>query len=185
MMKRIDGGRFRLRKNKKGFTFVECVVAIALFAIIGTLAFSMFNNSARYMSKAKKEEQKLAQAQTSAQTETFKDTSGRYFIYAKNQLREEEIITKPHMDSIKSYYIVMSYGTDYGKVDVSIAIKLAPDKNGDQPGQNKQIGKYLRYSVLADVGTPRYLYIYETDNYNEGEEMQRVLPEDVYADRQN
>ena len=46
----------RLKLNKKGFTFAECIVAIALFAIVGTLAFTMFNTATRYMSKAKKEE---------------------------------------------------------------------------------------------------------------------------------
>ena len=53
----------RLKLNKKGFTFAECIVAIALFAIVGTLAFTMFNTATRYMSKAKKEEAKRAQAQ--------------------------------------------------------------------------------------------------------------------------
>ena len=56
----------RLKLNKKGFTFAECIVAIALFAIVGTLAFTMFNTATRYMSKAKKEEAKLAEAQEMA-----------------------------------------------------------------------------------------------------------------------
>ena len=56
----------RLKLNKKGFTFAECIVAIALFAIVGTLAFTMFNTSVKYMQKAKREDAKLAEAQEMA-----------------------------------------------------------------------------------------------------------------------
>ncbi|MEG2456623.1 MAG: prepilin-type N-terminal cleavage/methylation domain-containing protein, partial [Clostridia bacterium] len=66
--------KFRLFKklNKKGFTFVECVCAIALFAIIGTMAFSMFTNSTRYMSDAKREEIKQTEAQKMLHEDNFK-----------------------------------------------------------------------------------------------------------------
>ena len=63
---------FRLKKlNKKGFTFVECICAIALFAIIGTMAFSMFSNSSRYMSKAKQEDAKQTEAQEAYKKDDF------------------------------------------------------------------------------------------------------------------
>ena len=66
----------RLKLNKKGFTFAECIVAIALFAIVGTLAFTMFNTATRYMSKAKKEEAKRAQAQEQKVKKRGKNSKG-------------------------------------------------------------------------------------------------------------
>lgn len=81
----------RLKLNKKGFTFAECIVAIALFAIVGTLAFTMFNTATRYMSKAKKEEAKRAQAQEQALLNTFKYKEGDevkgYIIYPSRVCR--------------------------------------------------------------------------------------------------
>ena len=83
----------KLKLNKKGFTFAECVVAIALFAIVGTLAFTMFNTSAKYMQKAKREEAKLAESQEMAYKENFKNAEGKTIIYGKNVLHIEYVVT--------------------------------------------------------------------------------------------
>lgn len=183
-------GRFRPLKNKKGFTFVECIVAIALFAIIGTLGFSMFSNSTRYMSKAKKEEQKLVQSQTMVQKETFKNADGNYILYGASSLKVEKMLKKEiaegsiptDKDYVYSYYIIMNYVTDYGNVDVAIPIKTATSKNGQTGDINRQIKKFWRYSVISDVGTPRYVYIYLTDNYKSGDAYDTVPINEVYVD---
>ena len=143
----------RLKLNKKGFTFAECVVAIALFAIVGTLAFTMFNTSARYMSKAKKEEAKLAEAQEMAYKENFKDAYGRTIIYGKNVLVTEYFVIGNN--TVQSYYAKFSYTTSYGSVEYSFPVSLIEESDIFDGGY-----QYRRYQVTSDVGTKRIICIY-------------------------
>ncbi len=145
----------RLKLNKKGFTFAECIVAIALFAIVGTLAFTMFNTSARYMSKAKKEEAKLAESQEMAYKENFKNAEGKTIIYGKNVLHIEYVVTGNNQTA-PSYFAQFSYTTSYGEVLHSFPISLIEEDvrygDGGYP--------YRRYQVTSDVGTKRIICIY-------------------------
>lgn len=144
----------KLKLNKKGFTFAECVVAIALFAIVGTLAFTMFNTSARYMSKAKKEEAKLAEAQEMAYKENFKDAYGRTIIYGKNVLVTEYFVIGNN-NTVQSYYAKFSYTTSYGSVEHSFPVSLIEESDIFDGGY-----QYRRYQVTSDVGTKRIICIY-------------------------
>lgn len=167
---------FRIKKlNNKGFTLVECIVAVALFAIIGTLAFSMFNNSARYMNKAKKEEEKQSIAMEMSQAEKFTYTYNENvypIIYSAEKLKiEYTVLDADKKVTIPNYNIEMTYATGYGDVTLLIAIKLAPTKNNKQPGLDKA-RKYQRYLVLSDVGSIRYLFIYTEYTYDMTDDQQ-------------
>ena len=149
----------RLKLNKKGFTFAECIVAIALFAIVGTLAFTMFNTATRYMSKAKKEEAKRAQAQEQALLNTFKYTEGDkvigYIIYPSRVLQVSYISTSK--GNVPQYSVVLNYDTDYGSVPFAVAV----EKNGTP--QSQYTYNITRYQVTSDKGTKRILFVYDGD----------------------
>ena len=84
----------RLKLNKKGFTFAECIVAIALFAIVGTLAFTMFN------------------------TFMYND---QYIVYPHSILQVSYISTSK--GKVPQYAAVLNYDTDYGSVPFAISIE--------------------------------------------------------------
>lgn len=147
----------RLKLNKKGFTFAECIVAIALFAIVGTLAFTMFNTATRYMSKAKKEEAKRSQAQEQALLNTFMynegDTKG-YIIYPSRVLQVTYISTSK--GNVAQYAVVLNYNTDYGSVPFAVSV--------EKVGASKAyIHSITKYQVTSDKGTKRILFIYDDD----------------------
>lgn len=148
----------RLKLNKKGFTFAECIVAIALFAIVGTLAFTMFNTATRYMSKAKKEEAKRAQAQEQALLNTFKykedDKELGYIIYPSRVLQVSYIRTSKGNEP--QYSVVLNYDTDYGSVPFAVSV--------EKVGASKAyIHSITKYQVTSDKGTKRILFIYDDD----------------------
>ena len=149
----------RLKLNKKGFTFAECIVAIALFAIVGTLAFTMFNTATRYMSKAKKEEAKRSQAQEQALLNTFKYKEGDevkgYIIYPSRVLQVSYINTSK--GNVPQYSVVLNYDTDYGSVPFAVAV----EKNGTP--QSQYTYNITRYQVTSDKGTKRILFVYDGD----------------------
>lgn len=153
----------RLKLNKKGFTFAECIVAIALFAIVGTLAFTMFNTATRYMSKAKKEEAKRAQAQEQALLNTFKYTEGDkvigYIIYPRRVLQVSYIkATLNNVEqNVAQYSVVLNYDTDYGSVPFAVAV----EKNGTPKVPYHH--NITRYQVTSDKGTKRILFVYDGD----------------------
>lgn len=149
----------RLKLNKKGFTFAECIVAIALFAIVGTLAFTMFNTATRYMSKAKKEEAKRSQAQEQALLNTFKYKEGDevkgYIIYPSRVLQVSYISTSK--GNVPQYSVVLNYDTDYGAVTFAVAV--------EKVGAPKvpYIHSITKYQVTSDKGTKRILFVYDGD----------------------
>lgn len=149
----------RLKLNKKGFTFAECIVAIALFAIVGTLAFTMFNTATRYMSKAKKEEAKRAQAQEQALLNTFMYKEGDevkgYIIYPSRVLQVSYISTAK--GNVPQYSVVLNYDTDYGSVPFAVAV----EKNGTPKVPYHH--NITRYQVTSDKGTKRILFVYDDD----------------------
>lgn len=149
----------RLKLNKKGFTFAECIVAIALFAIIGTLAFTMFNTATRYMSKAKKEEAKRAQAQEQALLNTFmyKD---QYIVYPHSILQVSYIrTTQDNVEqNVPQYAAVLNYDTDYGSVPFAISIEPTKVQATTYP-----IYPFTRYQVTSDKGTKRWIFIFNDD----------------------
>ena len=149
----------RLKLNKKGFTFAECIVAIALFAIVGTLAFTMFNTATRYMSKAKKEEAKRAQAQEQALLNTFMYKEGDevmgYIIYPSRVLQVSYINTSK--GNVPQYSLLLNYDTVYGSVPFSVAV----EKNGTP--QTQYTYNITRYQVTSDKGTKRILFVYDDD----------------------
>lgn len=147
----------RLKLNKKGFTFAECIVAIALFAIVGTLAFTMFNTATRYMSKAKKEEAKRSQAQEQALLNTFmyKD---KYIVYPHSILQVSYIRTTQNNveQNVPQYAAVLNYDTDYGSVPFAVSV--------EKVGASKAyIHSITKYQVTSDKGTKRILFIYDDD----------------------
>lgn len=150
----------RLKLNKKGFTFAECIVAIALFAIVGTLAFTMFNTATRYMSKAKKEEAKRSQAQEQALLNTFKYKEGDevkgYIIYPSRVLQVSYISTSK--GKVAQYAAVLNYDTDYGPVPFAISIEPTKVQATTYP-----IYPFTRYQVTSDKGTKRILFVYDGD----------------------
>lgn len=150
----------RLKLNKKGFTFAECIVAIALFAIVGTLAFTMFNTATRYMSKAKKEEAKRSQAQEQALLNTFKYKEGDevkgYIIYPSRVLQVSYISTSK--GNVPQYSVVLNYDTDYGSVPFAISIERTKVQATTYP-----IYPFTRYQVTSDKGTKRILFVYDGD----------------------
>ena len=150
----------RLKLNKKGFTFAECIVAIALFAIVGTLAFTMFNTATRYMSKAKKEEAKRAQAQEQALLNTFKYKEGDevkgYIIYPSRVLQVSYISTSK--GNVPQYSVVLNYDTDYGSVPFAISIEPTKVQATTYP-----IYPFTRYQVTSDKGTKRWIFIFNDD----------------------
>lgn len=170
----------RLKLNKKGFTFAECIVAIALFAIVGTLAFTMFNTATRYMSKAKKEEAKRSQAQEQALLNTFKYTEGDkvigYIIYPKRVLQVSYIkATLNNVEqNVAQYSVVLNYDTDYGAVPFAVAV----EKNGTPKTQYTY--NITRYQVTSDKGTKRILFVYDGDidyDLNDPEQVKdHILP---------
>ena len=149
----------RLKLNKKGFTFAECIVAIALFAIVGTLAFTMFNTATRYMSKAKKEEAKRSQAQEQALLNTFMYKEGDevkgYIIYPSRVLQVSYISTSK--GNVPQYSVVLNYDTDYASVPFAVAV----EKNGTP--QSQYTYNITRYQVTSDKGTKRILFVYDGD----------------------
>ena len=153
----------RLKLNKKGFTFAECIVAIALFAIVGTLAFTMFNTATRYMSKAKKEETKRSQAQEQALLNTFKYKEGDkelgYIIYPSRVLQVSYIkATLNNVEqNVAQYSVVLNYDTDYGSVPFAVAV----EKSGTP--KVPHIPSITKYQVTSDKGTKRILFIYDDD----------------------
>lgn len=149
----------RLKLNKKGFTFAECIVAIALFAIVGTLAFTMFNTATRYMSKAKKEEAKRSQAQEQALLNTFmyKD---KYIVYPHSILQVSYIRTTQNNveQNVPQYAAVLNYDTDYGSVPFAISIEPTKVQATTYP-----IYPFTRYQVTSDKGTKRWIFIFNDD----------------------
>lgn len=149
----------RLKLNKKGFTFAECIVAIALFAIVGTLAFTMFNTATRYMSKAKKEEAKRSQAQEQALLNTFmyKD---KYIVYPHSILQVSYIRTTQNNveQNVPQYAAVLNYDTDYGSVPFAISIEPTKEQATTYP-----IYPFTRYQVTSDKGTKRWIFIFNDD----------------------
>ena len=150
----------RLKLNKKGFTFAECIVAIALFAIVGTLAFTMFNTATRYMSKAKKEEAKRSQAQEQALLNTFK-YNDRYIVYPHSILQVSYIkVTQNNVEqNVPQYAAVLNYDTDYGPVPFAISIE--PTKV--QTTITLYNYAFTRYQVTSDKGTKRWIFIFNDD----------------------
>ena len=161
----------RLKLNKKGFTFAECIVAIALFAIVGTLAFTMFNTATRYMSKAKKEEAKRAQAQEQALLNTFM-YNDKYIVYPHSILQVSYISTSK--GKVAQYAAVLNYDTDYGSVPFAVAV----EKNGTP--QTQYTYNITRYQVTSDKGTKRILFVYDGDidyDLNDPEQVKdHILP---------
>ena len=151
----------RLKLNKKGFTFAECIVAIALFAIVGTLAFTMFNTATRYMSKAKKEEAKRSQAQEQALLNTFK-YNNQYIVYPHSILQVSYIrTTKDNVEqNVAQYAAVLNYDTDYGAVPFAVAV--------EKVGAPKvpYIHSITKYQVTSDKGTKRILFVYDDIDYD-------------------
>ena len=151
----------RLKLNKKGFTFAECIVAIALFAIVGTLAFTMFNTATRYMSKAKKEEAKRSQAQEQALLNTFMYKEGDevmgYIIYPSRVLQVSYISTSK--GNVPQYSVVLNYDTDYGAVPFAISIEPTKVQTTITPWNYA----FTRYQVTSDKGTKRWIFIFNDD----------------------
>lgn len=149
----------RLKLNKKGFTFAECIVAIALFAIVGTLAFTMFNTATRYMSKAKKEEAKRSQAQEQALLNTFM-YNDKYIVYPHSILQVSYIkATQNNVEqNVAQYAAVLNYDTDYGAVPFAISIE--PTK---EQATTYLIYPFTRYQVTSDKGTKRWIFIFNDD----------------------
>lgn len=150
----------RLKLNKKGFTFAECIVAIALFAIVGTLAFTMFNTATRYMSKAKKEEAKRSQAQEQALLNTFM-YNDKYIVYPHSILQVSYIkVTQNNVEqNVPQYAAVLNYDTDYGSVPFAISIE--PTKV--QTTITLYNYAFTRYQVTSDKGTKRWIFIFNDD----------------------
>lgn len=150
----------RLKLNKKGFTFAECIVAIALFAIVGTLAFTMFNTATRYMSKAKKEEAKRAQAQEQALLNTFK-YNNQYIVYPHSILQVSYIRTTQNNveQNVPQYAAVLNYDTDYGSVPFAISIEPTKEQTTDTLWNYT----FTRYQVTSDKGTKRWIFIFNDD----------------------
>ncbi|MCI6058888.1 MAG: prepilin-type N-terminal cleavage/methylation domain-containing protein [Clostridiales bacterium] len=146
----------RLKLNKKGFTFAECIVAIALFAIVGTLAFTMFNTATRYMSKAKKEEAKRAQAQEQALLNTFM-YNDKYIVYPHSILQVSYISTSK--GNVAQYAAVLNYDTDYGSVPFAISIEPTKVQTTITPWNYA----FTRYQVTSDKGTKRWIFIFNDD----------------------
>ena len=149
----------RLKLNKKGFTFAECIVAIALFAIVGTLAFTMFNTATRYMSKAKKEEAKRSQAQEQALLNTFM-YNDKYIVYPHSILQVSYIkATQNNVEqNVAQYAAVLNYDTDYGAVPFAISIEPTKVQATTYP-----IYPFTRYQVTSDKGTKRWIFIFNDD----------------------
>lgn len=149
----------RLKLNKKGFTFAECIVAIALFAIVGTLAFTMFNTATRYMSKAKKEEAKRSQAQEQALLNTFM-YNDKYIVYPHSILQVSYIKTTQNNveQNVAQYAAVLNYDTDYGSVPFAISIEPTKVQT-----TTYQIYPFTRYQVTSDKGTKRWIFIFNDD----------------------
>lgn len=149
----------RLKLNKKGFTFAECIVAIALFAIVGTLAFTMFNTATRYMSKAKKEEAKRSQAQEQALLNTFM-YNDQYIVYPHSILQVSYIkVTQNNVEqNVPQYAAVLNYDTDYGPVPFAISIEPTKVQATTYP-----IYPFTRYQVTSDKGTKRWIFIFNDD----------------------
>lgn len=159
----------RLKLNKKGFTFAECIVAIALFAIVGTLAFTMFNTATRYMSKAKKEEAKRSQAQEQALLNTFM-YNDQYIVYPHSILQVSYISTSK--GKVPQYAAVLNYDTDYGSVPFAVAV--------EKVGAPKvpYIHSITKYQVTSDKGTKRILFVYDGDidyDLNDPEQVKRNI----------
>lgn len=150
----------RLKLNKKGFTFAECIVAIALFAIVGTLAFTMFNTAARYMSKAKKEEAKRSQAQEQALLNTFM-YNDKYIVYPHSILQVSYIkVTQNNVEqNVAQYAAVLNYDTDYGSVPFAISIEPTKVQTTITPWNYA----FTRYQVTSDKGTKRWIFIFNDD----------------------
>lgn len=146
----------RLKLNKKGFTFAECIVAIALFAIVGTLAFTMFNTATRYMSKAKKEEAKRSQAQEQALLNTFM-YNDKYIVYPHSILQVSYISTSK--GKVAQYAAVLNYDTDYGSVPFAISIEPTKVQTTITPWNYA----FTRYQVTSDKGTKRWIFIFNDD----------------------
>lgn len=122
--------KLRLKKlNKKGFTFVECICAIALFAIIGTMAFSMFSNSARYMTKSKQEDAQQTEALESYKTDNFSTV-----LFCKDNLVKETIngvAVDGTSTSQDIYYLKLVYTTTFGDTEIWVSVKpITPEKTG-------------------------------------------------------
>lgn len=149
-----------LKLNKKGFTFAECIVAIALFAIVGTLAFTMFNTATRYMSKAKKEEAKRSQAQEQALLNTFM-YNDKYIVYPHSILQVSYIkVTQNNVEqNVAQYAAVLNYDTDYGSVPFAISIEPTKVQTTITPWNYA----FTRYQVTSDKGTKRWIFIFNDD----------------------
>lgn len=157
--------KFKLKKlNKKGFTFVECICAIALFAIIGTMAFSMFSNSTRYMSKAKQEDAKQTEAQEVYKKDDFSTT-----LFCKDNLITEKIkgVTTDGAPSEKEiFYVKLVYPTSYGDTEIWISVKPT-NKSGT-------VGAYsFKQFVTSDS---RIILICQDDAVHENK---TIIPDNV------
>lgn len=97
---------FKQLKNKKGFTFAECVVAIAIFAVIGTLAFSMFDKSIRYMNKANKVETARSEAEAQSASDDFRTADGKFEIIYPDDFVVMMVINGKEYYGVKRYYTI-------------------------------------------------------------------------------
>lgn len=174
------------RSNRRGFTFVECIVAVALFAVIGTLGISLFSNSTRYMSEAKREQARLSEASFKAQTDDFKfpvkscvnaaraasanGTAGCPIIFPKSVLRIERDNTGTGGAASDHVYLYaeLAYETEYGDMKVTIPVREVEEID---PRAVAITGRnYKCYEVLSDgyvmmagkaVPAGREIYIYK------------------------
>lgn len=97
---------FKHLNNKKGFTFAECVVAIAIFAVIGTLAFSMFDKSIRYMNKAHKVETARSEAEAQFAADDFRTAEGEFEIIYPDDFVVMMVINGKEYYGVKRYYTI-------------------------------------------------------------------------------
>lgn len=177
-------------RNRGGFTLVECVVAVALFAIISTLGISMFSSSTRYMSEARKTQARYSEAMEQASADTFPKIFPTSALARRkdehaddpreqNQVEEDRDSEDPverRTDLIpearQSLFVKAKYSTRYGDTVVYIPVALAHD-------QENVPAHCTRYVVLADgykngangkVKTGRILYVHDAFEYPAGSE---------------
>lgn len=138
--------------NRRGFTLVECIVAVALFAIISTLGISMFSNSTRYMSEAKRTQAKLSKATRLSESDSFKDkslypdeivhsggTGGKDVVFNHSVL-----IQNWDSEGNLHEYARITYKTRYGNASVVLPVDSTRYEK-DNLGKN-----YKKYLVLTD-----------------------------------
>lgn len=131
---------FKKLNNKKGFTFVECVVAIALFAIVGTLAYSMFDKSVRYMNKANNVETKKTEIEELALSDTFLTADGELEVIYPEDFVVIMIINEKNYYGVNRYYKLSNGEVEMVTISVSL-VKLST--KGIEVDTNKAYSDYL------------------------------------------